>query len=288
MLIAFFCCQCAFAQKAAFRPDHASVRIPATISFRNESKGADRYEWSFGDGAQSTEVSPSHLYLKSGRYVVILKAFKGKKMKQVQHEIDVLPPEGCVVSIETPMGTMVAKLYDQTPKHRDNFFKLVEEGFFDDLLFHRVISGFMIQGGDPNSRGADKSKMLGGGGPGYTVPAEFNPALIHKKGALAAARTGDQVNPKKESSGSQFYIVQGNVQSDQSLTQNEERKGIRYNAEQRAAYQSLGGTPFLDMDYTVFGEVVYGLEVIDKIAATKTERGDRPAADVTMKIRAVH
>ncbi len=288
MLTALFCCQFAFAQKAAFKPEHSSVRIPATISFQNTSKGADRYEWNFGDGGQSADASPSHLYLKSGRYVVILKAFKGKKMKQVQHEIEVLPPEGCVVSIETPMGIMVAKLYDQTPKHRDNFFKLVEEGFFDGLLFHRVISGFMIQGGDPNSRGADKTKMLGGGGPGYTVPAEFNPALIHRKGALAAARTGDQVNPKKESSGSQFYIVQGSVQSDQSLTQNEERKGIRYTAAQREAYKTLGGTPFLDMDYTVFGEVVYGLDVIDKIAATRTERGDRPAEDVAMKIRAVH
>jgi cyclophilin family peptidyl-prolyl cis-trans isomerase len=146
----------------------------------------------------------------------------------------------------------------------------------------------MIQGGDPNSKDAAAGAMLGSGGPGYTIPAEFNPNYIHKKGAMAAARTGDQVNPKKESSGSQFYIVQGTPQSEANLNQMEDRKGIKYTAEQRAAYEKLGGTPFLDMEYTVFGEIIEGLDVIDKIAAVKTERGDRPTQNVSMKIKALH
>lgn len=275
-------------QKAHFKLSSPTVKIPETISFENTSKDADRYEWDFGDGISSTEVSPKHLYLKSGIYHIQLKAYKGKKMKHTQQKIEVLPPDGCIISIETQYGTMIARLYEKTPLHRDNFFKLVEEGYYNDLLFHRVINGFMIQGGDPNSKGAAPGKMLGSGGPGYTVPAEFNQEYIHKKGALAAARTGDQVNPKRESSGSQFYIVQGNLQEDANLNMMEDRKGIKYTSAQRETYKTLGGTPFLDMDYTVFGEVIEGLDVIDKIAAVRTERGDRPSEDVKMTIKALH
>lgn len=189
--------------------------------------------------------------------------------------------------IETPHGNMTVELYNETPQHRDNFIKLVEEGFFNDLLFHRVIRNFMIQGGDPNSKGAAAGVPLGTGGPGYTVPAEFNEKFIHTKGALSAARQGDQVNPQKASSGSQFYIVQGKVENDQMLDAMQERKGIQYSEEQRTLYKTLGGTPFLDMEYTVFGKVVEGLDVIDKIAAVQTDRraGDRPVEDVTMKIK---
>lgn len=276
------------AQKVSFKIAQTPVKIPQSVEFQNTTKDAERYEWDFGDGNTSTEVQPKHLYLKSGIYLVQLKAYKGKKMKQTQQKIEVLPPEGCIVSIETAYGRMIAKLYDKTPLHRDNFVKLAEEGFYNDLIFHRVINGFMIQGGDPNSRGAAPGKMLGSGGPGYTIPAEFNQEYVHKKGALAAARTGDQVNPKRESSGSQFYIVQGNLQEDHSLNMMEDRKGIKYSAAQREAYKILGGTPFLDMDYTVFGEIIEGLEVIDKIAAVKTERGDRPTEDVKMTIKPLH
>lgn len=271
-----------------FTTETSQIKLPSSIVFNNISQDADRFVWDFGDNTSSTEKNPKHFYTKSGTYQVILKSYKGKKMTSFQQKLEVLPPDGCYVLIETSMGNMVAKLYDQTPQHRDNFFKHAEQGYYNDLLFHRVINGFMIQGGDPNSKSATGTSLLGSGGPGYTIPAEFNNACIHKKGALAAARTGDQVNPKKESSGSQFYIVQGSQQTDQSLNQMEDRKGIKYNPEQRTAYKTVGGTPFLDMEYTVFGEVIEGLDIIDKIAACKTERGDRPSENIWMKIKALH
>lgn len=193
----------------------------------------------------------------------------------------------CRVEIRTEYGNMVVELYDGTPQHRDNFIKLAEEGYYDGLLFHRVIKQFMIQGGDPNSRNAAPGQPLGMGGPDYTIPAEFVDSLIHLKGALAAARTGDQVNPQKRSSGSQFYIVQGQPLTEDMLTMIESRKGFRYTKAQRDAYLQHGGTPFLDRDYTVFGRIVEGLDVIDKIAAVPTDRQDRPEKDVSMSITVV-
>lgn len=190
--------------------------------------------------------------------------------------------------ITTNYGNMKVKLYNDTPKHRDNFIKLAKEGFFDGTLFHRVINGFMIQGGDPESKSAKSGQQLGEGGPDYTIPAEFIPAHFHKKGALSAARMGDNVNPKKESSGSQFYIVQGKIQTNETLDMMEKRMGIKYTEEQRKVYTTQGGTPFLDQNYTVFGEVVEGMEVIDKIAAVKTAPGDRPVEDVKMEIKVIH
>ena len=186
------------------------------------------------------------------------------------------------VIIETDYGEMKAELYDDTPLHRDNFVKLVEEGFYDGLLFHRVIEGFMIQGGDPDSKGAPQGARLGAGGPGYRVDAEIGKP--HLRGALAAARTGAG-NPEKKSSGSQFYIVQGRSVTDQILQTLESTKGIQYNDEQRRIYREEGGTPQLDMEYTVFGRVVEGFDVIDKIAAVQTDRADRPVEDVAMTIR---
>ena len=189
------------------------------------------------------------------------------------------------VLIKTDMGDIVVKLYNETPQHRDNFVKLAEDGFYDGLLFHRVIADFMIQGGDPDSQDAKKGQQLGSGGPGYTIPAEFNPTLFHKKGALAAARQGDQVNPKKRSSGSQFYIVQGKVLTEQQLTRVAEAKGVTFTDEQKEIYITVGGTPHLDGDYTVFGEVEKGLDVLEKIAAVKTVQGNRPAEDIKMYIK---
>jgi len=186
------------------------------------------------------------------------------------------------VTIETVHGNMVAELYDSTPKHKENFIKLTKEGFFDGLLFHRVIQGFMIQGGDPNSRGADQSVRLGSGGPGYRIDAEIG--APHFKGTLAAARTGGPSNPEKKSSGSQFYIVQGQIQTDAQLDNFERQKGIKYNADQRAKYKSIGGSPSLDVDYTVFGELISGLDVIDKIAAVG-KNGERPLEHIEMKVR---
>ncbi len=189
-----------------------------------------------------------------------------------------------MVRIKTPYGDMLVELYDETPKHRDNFISLVEKGYYNGLLFHRVMRNFMIQGGDPDSRNAAKGQMLGSGGPGYTIPAEFNPNLIHLKGAVAAARRGDQVNPQRASSGSQFYIVQGRTFSDAELDQIERDNHMKYTPEQREAYKTIGGTPFLDGQYTVFGKVTEGLEVIDKIAAQPTDRANRPLEDIPMEI----
>lgn len=176
-----------------------------------------------------------------------------------------------VVVIETSMGTMKAKLFNDTPLHRDNFIKLVNEGWYNGSPFHRVINNFMIQGGQNADGRLD---------PGYTVPAEFRENHFHKKGALCAARQGDQVNPKKASSGSQFYIVQGQVFDDQKLALYEDRLGKVFSATQRQAYKTVGGTPHLDGDYTVFGEVIEGLDIVDKIAAVKTGYMDVPVEPV--------
>lgn len=189
-------------------------------------------------------------------------------------------PGNTKVLIRTDLGDMVVRLYDATPQHRDNFIKLVTDGFYDSLLFHRIIQGFMIQGGDPLSKNAAPGTMLGmGGGEMKRIPAEFDKNIIHKKGALAAARDG---NPEKASSACQFYIVQGNTITEDMLSMLEQQKGTSYTAAQRAVYSTQGGTPFLDMDYTVFGEVVSGLEVLDKIAAVKKNQYDRPLKDVHM------
>lgn len=185
--------------------------------------------------------------------------------------------------IETDYGNMKVRLYDHTPQHKENFIKLASEGFYDGLLFHRVIPTFMIQGGDPNSRDANANTPLGGGGPGYLIDNEIG--SIHVRGALAAARTPDAGNPEKKSSGSQFYIVQGQPQTAESLAQWEQRKKITYNEAQRNKYIENGGRPDLDMEYTVFGEVVEGLAVIDKIAAVSTGRANRPTEDVKMQVK---
>jgi peptidyl-prolyl cis-trans isomerase B (cyclophilin B) len=187
-----------------------------------------------------------------------------------------------LVELSTKFGSMTIMLYNETPQHRDNFVRLVQEGFYNDLLFHRVIKQFMVQGGDPASKNAEAGAALGSGGPGYTVPAEFNNALIHKKGALSAARTGDNVNPKRASSGSQFYIVQGQTYTPENLTSMAARSGREYTEEQKNAYATLGGTPHLDGQYTVFGQVIKGLEIVDQIAAVPTDSRDRPVENVTM------
>lgn len=185
-----------------------------------------------------------------------------------------------MVEMVTSQGKITFLLYDETPLHRDNFLKLVKNHTYDGLLFHRVIKDFMVQAGDPKSRDAKPGQPLGDGTLGYTVPAEFRADLIHKRGALCAARQGDQVNPKKASSASQFYIVQGQVWDDKTLDMMEQRFGKKFTAEQRKVYTTVGGTPHLDGDYTVFGEVVEGMEVVNKIAAVQCDRMDRPLQDV--------
>ncbi|MBQ6725530.1 MAG: peptidylprolyl isomerase [Bacteroidales bacterium] len=191
------------------------------------------------------------------------------------------------VLLQTDYGNMKILLYEDTPLHRENFIKLVKSGFYDGLLFHRVINGFMIQGGDPDSRNAQPGVMLGNGGPGYTIPAEFNTKYYHKKGVIAAAREGDNVNPMKESSGSQFYIVQGKVYNEAIMQKIAAQMNKTFSEEQIKAYGTIGGSPWLDNDYTVFGEVVEGLEVIDKIAAVKCGPNDRPMEDVKMTMKII-
>jgi peptidyl-prolyl cis-trans isomerase B (cyclophilin B) len=189
------------------------------------------------------------------------------------------------VEMVTDKGTIIIRLSDSTPLHRDNFIRLVKQHFYDSILFHRVINQFMVQAGDPSSKRAEKDKPLGGGGPGYTVPAEIRASLFHKKGVIAAARTGDAINPLRASSGSQFYLVQGKVFTDAGLDSVEQFRlnGRKLPAAHREVYKTLGGTPHLDLSYTVFGEVVQGMAVIDSIAATPTAKDqgvDRPLTDI--------
>jgi peptidyl-prolyl cis-trans isomerase B (cyclophilin B) len=210
-------------------------------------------------------------------FVTIVVAQPDVKLKRRDRKRD--------VELFTTAGNIVIRLYDSTPLHRDNFLKLVKAHYYDSMLFHRVIKNFMIQSGDPESKRAVAGQPLGNGGPGYLIPAEFRPSLFHKKGVLAAARTGDDVNPEKQSSASQFYIVQGRQFTDKELDSIEivRLKGRKLPEAHREVYKTTGGTPQLDQNYTVFGEVVNGLNVVDAIANTATSKGpdkDRPLQDI--------
>ncbi|PKP06013.1 MAG: peptidylprolyl isomerase [Bacteroidetes bacterium HGW-Bacteroidetes-5] len=195
------------------------------------------------------------------------------------------------VILKTTAGDITLRLYNETPLHRDNFVKLAKNGFYNGVLFHRVIDNFMIQSGDPDSKAKEKGKLYGDGGPGYNIPAEIIPGIYHKKGVLAAAREGDNVNPKRESGGSQFYIVKGKVFDEQALKASEDRINSRNAANKitdihtippkwREIYKTKGGTPHLDTQYTVFGELVQGADVVEKISVTKTDSNDRPLEDI--------
>ncbi len=220
--------------------------------------------------------------------IVAKKVVKGKpvvKSKPKTTVAKIVNDKSTKIKIVTDSGTIIVKLYDSTPLHRDNFVKLVKEGFYDSLMFHRIIQGFMIQGGDPTSKNAEPGAMLGGGGGDMVrIPAEFKKSLIHKKGALAAARDGNQ---EKASSACQFYIVQGKTLSDAELDMMEQRIGSKYTLQQRNIYKTMGGTAMLDQNYTVFGEVISGLEIVDKIASAPKAPGDRPIGDIRMKMEVV-
>jgi len=192
-------------------------------------------------------------------------------------------PKNQYVRIKTSYGECIIRLYNETPKHRDNFIKLVKKGFYNGTLFHRVIQNFMIQGGDPDSKTAKPGQALGDGDVGYTVPAEFRDSLFHKRGVLAAARDD---NPAKASSGCQFYIVEGKRFTDEDLDKLEQTrlKGRKIPAWQREWYKSVGGVPHLDQNYTVYGEVVSGLDMVDLIAAVKKDERDRPVTDIPMTV----
>jgi cyclophilin family peptidyl-prolyl cis-trans isomerase len=210
------------------------------------------------------------------------KAPKAKKAKPVKPD----------VILHTSMGDMGIKLFEDTPLHRANFLKLAHAHFYDSTTFHRVIKEFMIQGGDPLSKNAATKSQAGSGGPGYTLPAEILPQYFHRKGMIAAARLGDQMNPKRESSGSQFYIVQGKPMTSQEVERAEQQmksvvgQDFKFSPEAREAYTSVGGSPWLDQQYTIFGEVISGMDVIDKIAAVEKLPGDRPKVDIMMTMEA--
>ncbi|MCB9360478.1 MAG: peptidylprolyl isomerase [Flavobacteriales bacterium] len=197
------------------------------------------------------------------------------------------------VLISTEFGDIKIALYNETPQHRDNFIKLVKSKFYDGTLFHRVMNEFMIQGGDPESKTAKEGALLGDGDVGYTIPGEFNSSLIHKKGVLAAAREPDNINPTKASSGCQFYIVEGRTftkaEVDKILKGKNSRREdpITYTEEQYKIYETIGGSPHLDMDYTVFGEVLEGMDVVDKITEAETDKRNRPTKDIKMTIKIV-
>lgn len=194
-------------------------------------------------------------------------------------------PKNQYIRITTAKGECIIKLYNETPLHRDNFIKLAKEGYYNGTLFHRVIKAFMIQGGDPDSKNAKPDSLLGNGGPKYTIPAEFRDSLFHKKGVLAAAREGDNTNPEKASSGSQFYIVQGKVFTDSMLNVLEEKRlKFKIPTWQREVYKTIGGVPHLDRNYTVYGEVVKGLEMVDQIAEAVTDKNNRPKEDIKMTV----
>jgi len=193
-------------------------------------------------------------------------------------------PKNSYIRITTNKGSCVVKLYNQTPKHRDNFLKLTKEGFYDGTLFHRVIENFMIQGGDPDSKDAKQGQILGNGDLGYRIQPEFRDSLFHKKGALAAARDN---NPEKASSASQFYIVQGKTFTDEELDMIEQQRlgGRKIPDWQRKVYKTLGGTPHLDQNYTVFGEVAVGIAMVDSIASVPTDENDRPLEDIRIQVK---
>jgi peptidyl-prolyl cis-trans isomerase B (cyclophilin B) len=191
------------------------------------------------------------------------------------------PPRNQYVRIKTSYGECIIRLYNETPQHRDNFIKLAKKGFYNGTLFHRVIQDFMIQGGDPDSKNAKPGIELGNGDVGYTIPAEFRDSLFHKRGVLAAARDD---NPKKASSGCQFYIVEGKRLTDAEIDAQDKRSGHVTPEWERAYYRTIGGTPHLDANYTVYGEVVAGIDMVDMIAAVKKDANDRPLADVPMTV----
>jgi cyclophilin family peptidyl-prolyl cis-trans isomerase len=193
-----------------------------------------------------------------------------------------------LVSMETSAGEVILKLYDDTPIHKANFLKLVNKGYYDSLLFHRVIKDFMMQGGDPNSRNASRYKKLGTGSPGYTLEAEIGPQHIHKRGALAAARNEDKINSKKKSNGSQFYIVTGRKYPRKYMPRFEETRGEKYSEKELIAYETIGGSPHLDGLYTVFGEVMRGLDIVEKVCNAPVNGASRPLKDVyILKIKVI-
>ncbi|BDS12958.1 peptidylprolyl isomerase [Aureispira anguillae] len=228
----------------------------------------------------------SNTSTSDGREVVVRKAGNLQVVEPDTIRLDP-DPYSALIEMETKFGTMKIELFFDAEGHRANFLKLAKQNYYDSLMFHRVIKNFMAQGGDPTSRTAKKGQRLGSGGPNYKQDAEIGQHYYHIKGALAAARQPDQLNPDKQSSGSQFYIVHGSSVSPGQLDKNEREYDIIYTEEQRKLYYKLGGAPQLDMEYTVFGRVYEGFEVIDSICYKETDAYARPKEDIRVKVRVI-
>jgi len=249
--------------------------LPAHLTFENKSENANAYIWKVNSEVVAESENLDYTFLESGRYLVELEAQKDSKKDKKQTEIIIEASIQCHVLIKTSLGNLVVQLSEQTPRHLNNFVQLVESNYYNGLTFHRVIDGFMIQGGDNKTRKSGKR---------FSEPEqidhEINPELHHVKGALAAARMPDQMNPKKKSSGSQFYIVKGSSLTKDKLKRIRAEKLFEYNQDQIASYLEQGGAPQLDGEYTVFGSLVSGFDVLDKISETKTNKFDKPLEDV--------
>lgn len=267
---------------AAFQHNNtAPLRVPSTVYFENVSKNASGYTWLVNGVEVSNNENLNHEFLESGRQVIELIAEEGNKTVRKQTELIIQPPRSCIVLLETTAGNLVLELLEETTGHLQNFTDLVDAGFYDGLIFHRVIEDFMIQGGDNASRGGGKRHK-----DPAVVPHEILVSYPHYRGALAAARMPDDMNPTKASSGSQFYIVDGRKLTADMMKKAQSKKLFNYTEEQVSRYTEVGGAPQLDGEYTVFGYLVSGFEVLDRIAESTTDSYDKPLQDIKI-IKAV-
>lgn len=262
---------------ADFTIQSDSLSAPTVVNFTNKSVGAENYSWSIDGAVMTDSTNLEHLFLSSGRYAIELSAITGQKQNRLTKEVIIDAPKECLVYMQTNLGDLIFSLSELTPNHRDNFLKLVDESFYEGVLFHRVINGFMIQGGNGRTRQGKSKKEAE-----YLIDQEIDNTLVHTQGALAAARMPDDVNPSKASSGSQFYIVSGRAITEESLENMEAGKLFEYTKDQKEAYVSEGGAPQLDGEYTVFGRLLKGYDTLNKISKVKTDNRDKPIEDVVI------
>lgn len=268
----FFIISCA-SPSASFEVGVYEPIVPVSIMLKNTSEDADSCYWDFGNGFSSSDVHPDVRYMFSGSYTITLKTFRGKKSSVYTEKIHLNAPDKCLINMETNYGHMTFELFNETPVHRDHFLSLIHKGYYEGIHFHRVIRGFVVQAGDEKTRSRKKSHYDIKEG---TLPSEIVEGMYHTRGALAMARQPDQVNPEKKSSSTQFYIVHGGPVSEGTLEDYEIEKDILYPEEIKKLYKNPGGSPQLDKEYTIFGHLIDGYDVLDKIAQASTDTQDKP------------
>ncbi len=278
--LAFICCialwQCKTPVVTFQQSDtQASYEIPARIRFENKSENITSQVWKVNGNPVSTNKDLDYTFFSSGRHIIELEARSGNKVIHRQEEIIVHPTDYCQVLIKTSEGDLVVRLNEDTPGHLKQFSTLVDDGYYNGIYFHRVIDGFMIQGGDNKSRQGGKRRAEP-----ESIPHEISVDWLHYRGALAAARLPDNVNPEKRSSGSQFYIVDGQSFTRKQFERTQSNLAMDYSEEQIEKYIELGGAPQLDGEYTVYGRLIYGFDVLDKIAEAATDNLDKPTEDI--------